>query len=150
MSSSSYRRLATPPEWLDFDYSTYFSEEWSRLGLSDEGLRVLEQELQEPAKAPVEPGTGGLRKIRVARPGMGKRGGARIGYAHFPKYGVILMVTVFAKNDQATLTPRQKKAVRQTLARYETHLEQLRRMSPDQLASLRTGNEKQRRRQTGG
>ena len=81
---------------------------------------------------------------------MGKRGGARVGYAHFPRYGVILMVTVFAKNDQATLTPQQKKAAQQTLARYEAHLEQLRCMTPDQLAALRATAERQRRREGRG
>ena len=47
---------------------------------------------------------GGLRKVRVARPGGGKSGGYRTVYvfggAHIP----IFLVTVFAKNDKDNLT----------------------------------------------
>jgi len=147
MSSSSYRRGEAPQEWLDFDYSSFFSEAWPDLGFSDEDLRALEQELlAAPTQAPVEPGTGGLRKIRVRRPGMGKRGGARVGYAYFPKYGVILVVTVFAKNIQATLTPREKQAVQNTLVRYGAHLEHLRSLSPDEVAARRATVARERRR----
>jgi hypothetical protein len=53
-------------------------------------------------------GTGGFRKVRVARSGMGKRGGARMIYivrsGEFP----IFLVTVYAKNEKENLTKEQR------------------------------------------
>jgi hypothetical protein len=53
-------------------------------------------------------GTGGFRKVRFGRSGMGKRGGARIIYIlrdeHFP----IFLVAVYAKNEKANLTKAER------------------------------------------
>lgn len=49
--------------------------------LDDESLRTLQNLLLEkPERGPVIAGTGGLRKLRLALPGRGKRGGARVIY----------------------------------------------------------------------
>lgn len=50
-------------------------------------------------------GTGGLRKARFAPPsrGTGKSGSMRIGYAQFPQYRLILLVTLFLKKDEENL-----------------------------------------------
>ena len=49
--------------------------------LDDEDLRGLQNLLLEkPDRGPVFTGTGGLRKLRFALPGRGKRGGARVIY----------------------------------------------------------------------
>ena len=49
--------------------------------LSDEEYRQLQNELLKiPTKGDVIKGTGGLRKIRTASKGKGKRGGARVIY----------------------------------------------------------------------
>lgn len=60
-----------------------------------------------PAAGPVIPGTGGLRKVRVAARSQGKRGGARVIYYWVPSREQILLLLVYAKNEQANLTPRQ-------------------------------------------
>ena len=39
---------------------------------------------EDPSQGDVIPGTGGLRKLRWKRPGMGKRGGARVIYYFYP------------------------------------------------------------------
>jgi mRNA-degrading endonuclease RelE of RelBE toxin-antitoxin system len=46
----------------------------------------------------VVPGTGGVRKIRWAASGRGKRGGVRIIYYGKIREGVIWMLTIYGKN----------------------------------------------------
>lgn len=58
-------------------------------------------------------GTGGFRKVRVGRAGMGKRGGARVVYILRDEDFPIFLVTVYAKNEKENLT----KAERNELAR---------------------------------
>jgi hypothetical protein len=45
-----------------------------------------------PLAGDVIPGAGGLRKVRWSRPGMGKRGGARVVYFNQLSEGVIALV----------------------------------------------------------
>jgi hypothetical protein len=58
-------------------------------------------------------GTGGFRKIRVGRSGMGKRGGARVVYilrhATFP----IFLVTAYPKNEKDNLTKKERNQLAQ-------------------------------------
>jgi len=50
-----------------------------------------------PGAGDVIPGTGGLRKVRWKRAGMGKRGGARVIYFNQLDRGVIWLLIVYAK-----------------------------------------------------
>lgn len=53
-------------------------------------------------------GTGGLRKMRVALPGRGKRGGGRVIYwVHSKGYPAVLL-WAFAKNEASDLTGEQR------------------------------------------
>jgi hypothetical protein len=63
--------------FLTFVETTVFTKRVMALGLED-SLQILQQELlADPEAGDVEPGTGGLRKIRMRDPGRGKgkRGG---------------------------------------------------------------------------
>lgn len=53
--------------------------------------------MQNPETGELVPGSGGVRKVRWARPGMGKRGGLRIIY--FVRYqpNEFWMLTLYAK-----------------------------------------------------
>jgi len=53
--------------------------------------------MQNPEAGELVPGSGGVRKVRWARPGMGKRGGVRIIY--FVRYqpNEFRMLTLYAK-----------------------------------------------------
>ena len=64
----------------------------------------------DPRAAPVIPGTGGVRKLRWAIPGRGKRGGIRTIYFYQVGPGAIYMLTAYAKADQDDLTPDDRKA----------------------------------------
>jgi hypothetical protein len=50
-----------------------------------------------PLAGDVIPGAGGLRKVRWARPGMGKRGGARVIYFTRLASGEVVLIAVYAK-----------------------------------------------------
>jgi retron-type reverse transcriptase len=52
-----------------------------------------------PEAGDLMPGTGGYRKLRFARSGMGKRGGARIVYLYGGEDLPIFLITVYAKSE---------------------------------------------------
>lgn len=54
-------------------------------------------------------GTGGLRKLRWKRPGIGKRGGVRIIYYYYDQQAPVYLITAFAKNEKENLTNEDKK-----------------------------------------
>lgn len=67
--------------------------------LSDEEYGSLQQALiKDPEAGPVIPGSGGVRKLRWAAPGRGKRGGYRIIYYVKRANGVIWLLTMYPKN----------------------------------------------------
>lgn len=59
----------------------------------------------------VVPGLGGIRKIRWAREGMGKRGGARVIYFFYDEGAPIYLLQVYAKGAKSDLNPNEKKAL---------------------------------------
>jgi mRNA-degrading endonuclease RelE of RelBE toxin-antitoxin system len=67
--------------------------------LTDEEYGALQESLmRDPDAGPVVPGSGGIRKIRWAAQGRGKRGGYRIIYYVRRTHGVIWMLTMYPKN----------------------------------------------------
>lgn len=67
--------------------------------LSDDELGELQGFLMEnPQTGDVVPGSGGVRKLRWAVRGRGKRGGLRVIYFVKTTQGVIYMLTVYPKN----------------------------------------------------
>jgi hypothetical protein len=100
---------------LTFVETTVFTKRVTALGL-EESLRLLQHELLlNPEAGDVEPGTGGLRKIRMADPGRGKgkRGGARVHYLWLKHRDRIYLIFVYGKSESATLTAEQKRQLRQ-------------------------------------
>lgn len=81
--------------------------------LSDEEYRQLQAALiHRPDAGAVIPGSGGLRKIRWALAGRGKRGEIRVIYYWAVEQDRLLMLFLFAKNDRDDLTPDQLKILR--------------------------------------
>ena len=67
--------------------------------LSDEEYAALQLALmRDPEAGPVIPGSGGVRKLRWAAAGRGKRGGYRVIYYVRRANGVIWMLTMYPKN----------------------------------------------------
>lgn len=57
-------------------------------------------------------GSGGLRKLRWAGSGRGKRGGVRVIYFWHPEDEVFYMLYVYPKNEKSDLTPAQVRILR--------------------------------------
>jgi hypothetical protein len=57
-------------------------------------------------------GCGGVRKVRMALPGKGKSGGARVCYLYLKQNEVIYLLYVFTKGDAENLSAEGKKAMR--------------------------------------
>jgi hypothetical protein len=58
-----------------------------------------------PLSGDVIPGTRGLRKVRWSRPGMGKRGGARVIYYNLLDRGRIWLLMAYTKAKYDNLSP---------------------------------------------
>jgi hypothetical protein len=73
-----------------------------------ERLDIVSMVAADPERGEVIQGTGGFRKVRVGRGGMGKRGGARVIYilrnAGFP----IFLITAYPKNAKENLTQKER------------------------------------------
>ena len=81
--------------------------------VDDETYAGLQAELiRDPTKGKVIQGTGGLRKVRMAARGKGKRGGARIIYYFVPLADTIYMIFVYDKSEAEDLTSGQKKTLK--------------------------------------
>jgi hypothetical protein len=61
---------------------------------------------EHPDAGDVIPGADGARKVRWDRPGMGKRGGARIIYFHLVGDEVVQLVMVYAKAERTNVSPK--------------------------------------------
>lgn len=78
--------------------------------LSDEHYAQLQADLvARPDAGRLIRGTGGLRKIRWAAKGHGKRGGVRIIYYWYARGEQLLMLLVYPKDEQDDLSERQRR-----------------------------------------
>jgi len=81
--------------------------------LSDDEYRQLQLALVlRPDSGAVIPGSGGLRKVRWTIGGRGKRGGVRVIYYWAVVQDKILMLFMYAKNEQDDLSQEQLKVLR--------------------------------------
>lgn len=65
-----------------------------------------------PDAGQIIPGTGGCRKVRIAREGGGKSGGYRVVTYYTRTDLPVFLLTVISKGQQANLTERQKNELR--------------------------------------
>jgi hypothetical protein len=92
--------------FVETPYFTRFCEAHG----TDDDLRELQQQLiVEPDAGDLIRGAKGLRKLRWALAGRGKRSGARVIYYWRSAAGTIYLLYAYAKNEQADLTAVQRK-----------------------------------------
>lgn len=75
-----------------------------------------------PESGNVMQGTGGIRKMRFALKGRGKRGSARVIYIDFASYEKIYLLDVYTKNEKTDLTPDNKEKLRKVVKILEDDL----------------------------
>lgn len=95
-----------------FVESTIF-EKYRKDYLSDEAYRLFQVELiANPRQGDVIQGAGGLRKVRLAGKGQGKRGGLRVIYYFLDEHSRFYLLTVYSKSEMTDLTADQRKQLR--------------------------------------
>ena len=72
--------------------------------------------IDHPDAGVVIPGSGGVRKLRWAASGKGKRGGARIIYVYVVLAARIYLLRCYAKNVKSDLTTHEKHELREIAA----------------------------------
>lgn len=77
--------------------TTIFQKLQTAIWSIDERFEFIEWIAQNPLSGDVIAQTGGLRKVRWARQGMGKSGGARVIYYNQLNNGTIVLLMVYAK-----------------------------------------------------
>lgn len=97
----------------EFIFTATFNNCWKAMGLNDENLRELEQELlKNPQLGDVIEGTGGARKLGIKLGNHGKSGGARVIYLDVFEKEKLYFLFAYPKNVQENLTADQKKAIK--------------------------------------
>ena len=76
----------------------------------------------DPEAHPTIPDTGGVRKARWSRAGMGKRGGVRVIYFYLVRAELIFLIGIYAKNVQENLTNDEKKQIRRLVKTFEEEI----------------------------
>ena len=99
--------VETPPYLADAE----------RVFTEEERVAVVDTVSDDPRCGVVIPGTGGVRKLRVAAGGRGKRGGARVIYLFGGDDLPVFLLAAFAKNERADLTPKERNELRRITAK---------------------------------
>ncbi len=82
--------------------------------LSDDDYGEMQNELlEDPERGILIKGGGGLRKLRYAMQGRGKRGGVRVIYYWVKNYDLIYMLVVYPKSKKDALTDKETAILRE-------------------------------------
>lgn len=103
MSSEPFLTVVETPAFLSA----------ARKLLSDDERTLLVGYLAaEPMAGDLVQGTGGVRKLRWALEGRGKSGGARVIYFYHDKGMPLFLLTAYAKNVRANISPAERNAMK--------------------------------------
>lgn len=84
--------------------------------LDDDEYAGLQQHLnQHPEAGAIVPGSGGVRKLRWAAKGRGKRGGLRVIYYLRTARGEIWMLTLYGKNARANISSHLLRQIKEAI-----------------------------------
>ena len=107
----------------EFVITKEFDKNWKDMGLTDNDLKILHQELiLNPQKGDVIQGTGGLRKLRIAFENRGKSGSGRVCYVDFAVYEKIYLITAYPKNVKENLSKSERNAISEMIKQLERAL----------------------------
>jgi len=92
-----------------------FVAEAARIWSDEERLEFFSWIATEPEAGALVKGSGGCRKVRWARPGTGKSGGARVIYFNRLAAGELCMLLVYPKAKRDTIPGHILKEIRKEL-----------------------------------
>ena len=99
-----------------FFSSNEFDKQWERMGLGDDDMRRLENQIADnPELGAVISGTGGLRKMRFAFEGRGKSGSSRVLYVDFVIHECIYLIYAYPKNEKDNISPSEREMFRKII-----------------------------------
>ncbi len=102
-----------------------FRSRWKSMGLGDDDLKRLQEELlADPGVGAVMRGTGGVRKMRFAFEQRGKSGSVRVIYVDFEVYEKIFLITAYPKNEKDDLSDSERNEIRQMIRALEDQLKE--------------------------
>ncbi len=84
--------------------SALFTRLWPDYWTPEEYGDFLHHLAARPEAGDVVPGSGGCRKIRWSRAGMGKRGGVRVIYSLGLLPGTLVLLTIYSKSARESLS----------------------------------------------
>lgn len=88
-----------------------FSRQADKLFSEDDKRELIDLLAASPLAGDEIPGTGGVRKLRFAASGRGKRGGARVIYYYLDDAMPVYALLAYAKAAKTDLTPKERRAV---------------------------------------
>lgn len=88
-----------------------FTRQARKLFSEQERRELIDYLAANPLAGDEIPGAGGVRKLRFAASGRGKRGGARVIYFYGGDRIPIYLLLVYAKSDRIDLNPGERRAV---------------------------------------
>ena len=88
-----------------------FSRQADSLFSENEKRELIDLLAENPLAGDKIPGTGGVRKLRFAASGHGKRGGARVIYYYLDETMPIYALLVYAKAAKTDMTPDERRTV---------------------------------------
>ena len=92
-----------------------FVAEAANIWTTEERLEFFSSIAKEPKAGTVISGSGGCRKIRWSRPGMGKQGGARVIYFCRLEAGELCMLLVYLKSARDNIPGHILKEIRKEI-----------------------------------
>ncbi len=95
--------------------SPMFTKLWPDYWSEDERGEFSAWVAENPEAGDVVPGSSGIRKIRWACKGHGKRGGVRVIYFATPAKGLIWLLTIYAKSNRENIPAHILKALKEEL-----------------------------------
>ena len=95
--------------------SPLFQMLWPLYWTEDERAEFASYIAADPTAGVVVPGSGGVRKIRWARPGAGKSSGVRVIYFNRTELGEAMLLTLYAKGNVENIPAAKLKEIRRAL-----------------------------------
>ncbi len=93
-----------------------FTRQADRLFSDEERKALIDHLAEHPLAGDEIPGTGGIRKLRFAALGRGKRGGARVIYFYGGETMPVYALLAYAKSAKTDLSPSERRAAASIVA----------------------------------